>query len=104
MIIGNSSSGIIEAPAFKTFTINIGQRQKGREQSQSIFNCDYDHQKFLKIFKKIDKIKNKNKYFKNYPYKENNNEINKILKIIQKPISKRVITKILTTYETIIHK
>ena len=89
LIIGNSSSGIIEAPAFKTFTINIGQRQKGREQSQSIFNCDYDHQKFLKIFKKIDKIKNKNKYFKNYPYKEQNNAINKILKIIQKPISKR---------------
>ena len=37
MIIGNSSSGIIEAPAFKTFTINIGNRQNGREQSKSIF-------------------------------------------------------------------
>ena len=30
VIIGNSSSGLIEAPSFKTATINIGERQKGR--------------------------------------------------------------------------
>jgi GDP/UDP-N,N'-diacetylbacillosamine 2-epimerase (hydrolysing) len=38
-IIGNSSSGIYEAPSFKIGTINIGDRQKGRIQSTSVINC-----------------------------------------------------------------
>ena len=38
-VIGNSSSGIIETPAFHIPTINIGDRQKGRLQSTSIINC-----------------------------------------------------------------
>lgn len=40
MVIGNSSSGIIEAPSFKVPTINIGDRQKGRMQATSIINCE----------------------------------------------------------------
>lgn len=39
LVIGNSSSGILEAPSFHVPTINIGDRQKGRIQSQSIINC-----------------------------------------------------------------
>lgn len=39
MIIGNSSSGIVEAPCFGIPTINIGDRQKGRLQADSIINC-----------------------------------------------------------------
>ena len=38
-VIGNSSSGITEAPSFKIPTINIGIRQKGRIQADSIINC-----------------------------------------------------------------
>jgi len=38
-IIGNSSSGIIEAPSFGVPTINIGDRQRGRLQASSIINC-----------------------------------------------------------------
>lgn len=38
-IIGNSSSGIVEAPSLNISTINIGDRQRGREQAQSIINC-----------------------------------------------------------------
>ncbi|MBA4369361.1 MAG: UDP-N-acetylglucosamine 2-epimerase (hydrolyzing), partial [Desulfobacterium sp.] len=38
-VIGNSSSGIVEAPSFKIPTINIGDRQKGRIQAASILNC-----------------------------------------------------------------
>lgn len=43
-VIGNSSSGIIEAPAFRIPTINIGDRQKGRLQAESIINCKEDKQ------------------------------------------------------------
>jgi GDP/UDP-N,N'-diacetylbacillosamine 2-epimerase (hydrolysing) len=38
-VIGNSSSGISEAPAFKIGTINIGDRQKGRLKAESIIDC-----------------------------------------------------------------
>lgn len=38
-VLGNSSSGIIETPAFGVPTINIGDRQRGRLQSESIINC-----------------------------------------------------------------
>jgi len=39
-VIGNSSSGIAEAPSFKIPTINIGDRQKGRIMATSIINCE----------------------------------------------------------------
>ncbi len=39
LIIGNSSSGIIEAPSFGIPTINIGDRQKGRITADSVINC-----------------------------------------------------------------
>jgi len=38
-VIGNSSSGILEAPALKVPTINIGDRQKGRIRTESIIDC-----------------------------------------------------------------
>jgi len=38
-VLGNSSSGIIEAPSFKIPTVNIGFRQKGRERAASIIDC-----------------------------------------------------------------
>ncbi len=37
--IGNSSSGLIEAPSFKIGTINIGDRQKGRVKADSVIDC-----------------------------------------------------------------
>jgi UDP-hydrolysing UDP-N-acetyl-D-glucosamine 2-epimerase len=39
VVIGNSSSGIIEAPYFKTPTVNIGIRQQGRLKADSIIDC-----------------------------------------------------------------
>lgn len=38
-VIGNSSSGIIEAPVFSKPTVNIGDRQKGRLRAESIIDC-----------------------------------------------------------------
>jgi GDP/UDP-N,N'-diacetylbacillosamine 2-epimerase (hydrolysing) len=38
-VVGNSSSGLTEAPSFKKGTINIGDRQKGRLQAQTVINC-----------------------------------------------------------------
>jgi UDP-hydrolysing UDP-N-acetyl-D-glucosamine 2-epimerase len=38
-VVGNSSSGLYEAPTLKTPTVNIGDRQKGRLQAASVINC-----------------------------------------------------------------
>jgi len=40
VVIGNSSSGIVEAPSFGIPTVNIGDRQKGRIQASSVINCE----------------------------------------------------------------
>jgi GDP/UDP-N,N'-diacetylbacillosamine 2-epimerase (hydrolysing) len=39
-VVGNSSSGLAEAPTFKIGTINIGDRQKGRLKVESIIDCE----------------------------------------------------------------
>ena len=39
-VIGNSSSGIIEAPSFDVPTVNVGVRQKGRISAKSVLDCD----------------------------------------------------------------
>jgi UDP-N-acetylglucosamine 2-epimerase (non-hydrolysing)/GDP/UDP-N,N'-diacetylbacillosamine 2-epimerase (hydrolysing) len=38
-VVGNSSSGLYEAPSFGKPTVNIGDRQKGRLQAKSVINC-----------------------------------------------------------------
>ncbi len=39
-VVGNSSSGLLEAPTFGTGTINIGDRQRGRLRASSIIDCE----------------------------------------------------------------
>jgi len=40
VVVGNSSSGILEVPSLKTATVNIGDRQKGRLRADSIIDCE----------------------------------------------------------------
>ena len=40
LLIGNSSSGIIEAASFKKAVVNIGNRQKGRLKGQNVIDCN----------------------------------------------------------------
>jgi UDP-hydrolysing UDP-N-acetyl-D-glucosamine 2-epimerase len=42
VLIGNTSSGILEAASFQKPVVNIGDRQKGRLQSGNVFDCDID--------------------------------------------------------------
>ena len=46
-VLGNSSSGIIEAPALHVPTVNIGDRQQGRIMSESIVNCEPERASIL---------------------------------------------------------
>lgn len=52
-MIGNSSSGLSEAPALKIPTINIGDRQKGRLRCESILDVPLCEQAILEAFDKV---------------------------------------------------
>ncbi len=70
VIVGNSSSGIIEAPSLNLPAVNIGIRQKGREKTNNIIEVDYNKKQIKKAIKKAvfsKKFKEKLKKSKN-PY------------------------------------
>jgi GDP/UDP-N,N'-diacetylbacillosamine 2-epimerase (hydrolysing) len=43
-VVGNSSSGLAEVPSFRTGTVNIGDRQRGRLKADSVIDCAPDRQ------------------------------------------------------------
>jgi len=53
-VIGNSSSGLIEAPSFKIGTVNIGERQKGRIKSESVIDCQSDYASISQALEKLN--------------------------------------------------
>lgn len=60
-IVGNSSSGILEAPSLCTPTINIGDRQKGRTQASSIINVDNSEKSIFSGFQLVKNLIIENK-------------------------------------------
>lgn len=52
-VIGNSSSGVLEIPTFKKATINIGDRQLGREFARSVVNCEMEIDSIANSIEKI---------------------------------------------------
>ena len=93
-VIGNSSSGLLEAPSFKIATINIGNRQKGRIKAKSVIDCKPTKKDILKAIDKIYKKKfdiklqnSKNLYEqKKYPSK-------KIVEILKEIDLDNILTK-----------
>ena len=84
LMVGNSSSGIIESSYFNLPVINIGDRQKKRFSGKNVINCKFN-EKILtnKIFKTI---KNKKiKFYNPYKLKKNAQEVcNLIIKYLKK--------------------
>jgi len=92
VLIGNSSSGLIEASYFNTPVINIGNRQTNRERGSNVFDVDdYSINSIYKILQKLN----------SYKYKKNTANIfgtgetsSKIIKILEKiTIDKNMIQK-----------
>jgi GDP/UDP-N,N'-diacetylbacillosamine 2-epimerase (hydrolysing) len=52
-VLGNSSSGLLEVPSLKKGTINIGDRQLGRLQAQSIINCRPDRSEISNAIERL---------------------------------------------------
>ncbi len=52
-LLGNTSSGFVEAAYYNKWVINLGERQSGRIITPNIINVSFDKSKILKIFKSI---------------------------------------------------
>ena len=80
LVVGNSSSGIIETPSFNKVSVNIGNRQNGRYQSKLTLNSTYKTSDIFNTIRKGLTIKNKKKTRNPYGDGNSTEKIFKILK------------------------
>jgi len=85
VMVGNSSSGLLEAPTFQTPVVNIGNRQKGRGRTGNVIDCGY-------AVEEIQKAIEKALYDQEFASR---------LKMVQNPFGKGNAADII--YDTIIH-
>ena len=92
MVIGNSSSGIIEAPSFNIPTINIGDRQKGRVMAKTVINCKATKEEIAEAIKQglSTSFREQIKAYHNPYEKEDSSKA--ILKIIKETLETDKIT------------
>lgn len=76
LMVGNTSSGIVEAASFHLPVVNVGPRQEGRERSQNTIDCEEKTESIFNAYKQAKSLKGKN--FKNIYYQNNSS-----LKIVE---------------------
>lgn len=93
VVIGNSSSGIIETPSFGIPTLNIGDRQKGRVQATSVFNVSPDAEEIYSALIKLVNERSSQKILatKN-PYEKKGTSI-EIIRILKEKLAGNIILK-----------
>jgi GDP/UDP-N,N'-diacetylbacillosamine 2-epimerase (hydrolysing) len=55
-LLGNTSSGIIEAASFAKYVINVGDRQKGRDAGRNVIHVPVDADQILKAVMEVEKL------------------------------------------------
>ena len=89
-VIGNSSSGIMEAPALGVPAVDIGNRQKGRISGKSIVHCSVDYKEIKKAVNEVlDVVFLESIEQENNPYGDGCTS-NKILEIIKEELSTEI--------------
>ena len=79
ILIGNTSSGILEAASFGKYVVNVGDRQKGRLQSGNVLNCEFEEKVVISAVVKAmgsKQYNGENVYFKQ-------GVVNNIIKIVK---------------------
>lgn len=102
-MIGNSSSGIMEAATFKLPVVDIGNRQKNRLAGRNIIHASYDTRDIIRKIKRSLSLRFKNslKGLKN-PYGRGDAS-KKIIRILQRVLTKNSRQKIITKKFSLIH-
>ena len=96
LLIGNSSSGILESGYLNLPTINVGNRQKGRFCEKNVFHLKYNFKLLNKGIKKALSKNNEKKFNTSFLY-YNKGGLNKILKFI-KNVNKKNYNQILNLH------
>jgi GDP/UDP-N,N'-diacetylbacillosamine 2-epimerase (hydrolysing) len=68
LLIGNTSSGILEAASFGKYVVNVGDRQKGRLKSQNTYNATFKYESILDAVNhvlELGEFKGENLYHQN---------------------------------------
>ena len=91
-VVGNSSSGIVEAPSFRIGTIDIGDRQKGRVKAKNVINCKSDYKSIISAIKVLYSKKFQKNLSCINPY-EQKNSVNRCLVILKKFLDKKISLK-----------
>ncbi|MBQ7646793.1 MAG: UDP-N-acetylglucosamine 2-epimerase, partial [Clostridia bacterium] len=89
-VIGNSSSGIIEAPSFEVPTVNIGSRQEGRVQAKSVINCIPVSEKIAEAINEAIVLKDSGKLAGNVNPYGNGETTDKITEVLLKYVDKEI--------------
>lgn len=89
-LVGNSSSGIIEAPSLGIYTINIGNRQDGRVRGNSVIDVPCDKQNISEALDKVlevyEDVKPINPYYKENTAKNYYEKTKKLLENMKEDI------------------
>ena len=96
-IVGNSSSGLLEAPSFRKPSVNIGRRQHMRLKAENVIDCTFKKKQIkLAIKKALSKEFNQKIKLIRNPYGDGNSS-KKILKILKETkINNKLLTKNIT--------
>lgn len=92
-MIGNSSSGLLEMPSFKNFSINIGERQSGRIKAKSVVDCSPQTDEIIQKIKFVLNPKNRKKISNVVNPYGSGGASKKIIKILKKENLKNLILK-----------
>ncbi|MHA8057410.1 UDP-N-acetylglucosamine 2-epimerase [Aquirufa nivalisilvae] len=79
LLLGNTSSGILEAASFGKYVVNVGNRQKGRLQSQNVINTKFEKNEMIEA---VEKALGK-KDFKGQNVYRKSGTANKIIQIVK---------------------
>lgn len=85
VLIGNSSSGIVEAPFFQLPVINIGNRQKNRVQGDNVLNIEFNQEEVKNALFKA--LTTPEKPFNKNPYDVSQSPAQEIMKIMSHSLS-----------------
>ena len=98
VMVGNSSSGIIEAGVFGTPVLNIGNRQANRDHGTNVFHVPYNkkliHQELLNVYQKVVSIRKESS--STHPYGTGNSADIVIQKLLSIKDKSRIIQKQIT--------
>lgn len=90
-VLGNSSSGLVEAPSFGIPTVNVGDRQKGRLKADSVIDCGTQTDEIVKAVQKamLPQFRKSIQGVKN-PYGDGGTSV-KIRKVLEEKLSAETI-------------